>query len=83
MPTIRLWCPGCPYPTSERGEESLTPHMRAILDDAGRVMVLMTHDTDIADGWEEEKPENIAFINAFSARSYALGVNVVLYALTH
>jgi len=43
----------------------------------------MTHNTDIADGWEEEKPENQAYIREFSARSYAIGVNIFLYALTH
>ena len=37
--------------TSERGFESRQPHIRAVLDDDGRIMVLITHNTDIADGW--------------------------------
>lgn len=69
--------------TSERGLDSQEPHLRGILDDHQRVIVIMTHNTDIADGWEEEKPENQPYINEFSARSYALGTNIFLYALTH
>ena len=38
--------------TSERGLKSRPPHIRAILDAGGRIAVLITHDTDIADGWE-------------------------------
>jgi hypothetical protein len=94
MPNIGLWageqtcdnegdCVPNPWRTSERGQETETPHMAGILDSEGRVIVVSTFNTDIADGWEEEKPENQAFINEFSARSYALGVNIFLYALTH
>lgn len=69
--------------TSERGAESSEPHMRGIFDENGRLMVLMTHNTDIADGWEREG-ENHEFFEEFSVkRSYPLGVNIVLYALTH
>lgn len=81
--TVGIWSePG--HPTSERGAESATPHFRGILDDHGRIIVAMTHNTDIADGWEEaEWGEYNAYANEFSARSYALGVNIWLYAMTH
>ena len=36
---------------SERGSESAQPEMRALVDENGRILVLMSHDTDIADGW--------------------------------
>ena len=42
----------------------------------------MTHNTDIADGWEREG-EDESFFFRFSPESYALGINIVLYALTH
>ncbi len=45
-------------------------------------MVLATHNTDIADTWEREG-ESAEYLNLFSPRGYAIGVNVVLYALTH
>lgn len=71
------------YYTSERFDDSLDVHFRAILDQKGRIVVVMTHNTDIADGWEEEKPENYEYLHEFSARSYAIGINIFLYALTH
>ena len=45
-------------------------------------MVLMTHNTDVADTWEREG-ESQEYFNLFSPRGYAIGVNVVLYAMTH
>ena len=68
--------------TSERGADSAVPHMRAILDQDGRIMVLMTHNTDIADAWEREG-EDPSYFYMFSPRGYAVGINVVLYAMTH
>ena len=40
--------------TSEMDEYSANAHMAAITDKQGRIMVLMTHNTDIADSWERE-----------------------------
>jgi hypothetical protein len=68
--------------TSERGMDSPHPNFRMIADNQDRIMVLMTHNTDIGDSWEREG-EDYAFFLQFSPRGYALGVNVVLYALTH
>ena len=34
--------------------DSATPHARAIIDDHGRIMVLMTHNTDFGDSFERE-----------------------------
>jgi hypothetical protein len=68
--------------TSERGADSANVHFRGIHDAHDRMMVLMTHNTDIADTWEREgvSPE---YFDIFSPRGYAIGVNVVLYAMTH
>ena len=68
--------------TSEQGADSATPHVRAIRDARGRLIVLMTHNTDIADSWEREG-EDASYFYAFSPRGYAFGINAVLYALTH
>ena len=73
---------GAGYSTSERGLDSLHPNFRAIADDTGRIMVLMTHNTDIADSWERESEDREFFLQ-FSPEGYAVGINVVLYALTH
>ena len=59
-----------------------TPEMRAWLDDDGRIMVLATHNTDVGDGWEREAYGEWYF-EMFSTRSYMVGVNVIMYAMTH
>ncbi|HYU77575.1 MAG TPA: DUF4159 domain-containing protein [Vicinamibacterales bacterium] len=68
--------------TSERGADSPSSDFRMIADADGRIMVLMTHNTDIGDSWEREG-EDPEFFLEFSPDGYALGINVVLYALTH
>ncbi len=68
--------------TSERGPDSPHADLRMIADREGRIMVLMTHNTDIGDSWEREGEDREFFLR-FSPDGYALGVNVVLYALTH
>jgi hypothetical protein len=68
--------------TAERGDDSPHPNFRAMSDDRGRIMVLMTHNTDINDSWEREGEDPI-FFERFSPAGYALGINVILYVLTH
>jgi len=67
---------------SERGPDSAQVHFRGIEDSRKRLMVLMTHNTDVSDTWEREG-ENKEYFSLFSPRGYAIGVNVVVYALTH
>ncbi len=56
---------------------------RAILDDRNRIMVLLCHNTDLSDGWEEEGVSQW-FFSAYSEKySYPMGINIVYYALTH
>ena len=68
--------------TSERGADSNEVHFRAIRDARGRIMVVMSHNTDVADSWEREG-EDPAFFDQFSPAGYALGVNVLIHAMTH
>jgi hypothetical protein len=68
--------------TSERGPDSPHPNFRMIADERQRVMVLMTHNTDIGDSWEREGEDREFFLQ-FSPDGYALGINTVLYMLTH
>jgi hypothetical protein len=80
--SIQFWNPSYPNETSERGADSAQVNFRGIQDSHGRLMVLMSHNTDIADTWEREG-ENQQYFDLFSPRGYAVGVNVVLYAMTH
>jgi hypothetical protein len=68
--------------TSERYELSAEPHLRGIADEHGRLMVVMTHNTDISDAWEREA-EDPQFFFRFSPQGYAVGLDVVLYGMTH
>ncbi len=61
---------------------SATPYVKAVLDDAGRVIVLMTHNPDIADSWEREG-EDPSYFYTFGPRGYAFAIDAVLYSLTH
>ena len=67
--------------TSERGEDSAQVHVRAIRDQHRRIMVLMTHNTDVGDSFERER-EDTEYSRLFSPPGYALGINVLLYAMT-
>ena len=80
IPSIRMWRPG--GSTSEYGEDSAEVHGRGISDGQGRLMVFMTHNTDIDDAWEREAADPRYFLE-FGPDGYALGINVVLYALSH
>ena len=80
IPSIQAWRGG--VETSERGQDSAEPHARAISDRNGHIMVLMTHNTDISDAWEREGEDPTYFFQ-FSPKGYAVGINAILYALTH
>jgi hypothetical protein len=68
--------------TSERGWETAQVNVRGISDRHGRLMVLMTHNTDISDSWEREG-EDPQFFYLFSPNGYAVGLNVLMYAMAH
>ena len=68
--------------TSERGEDSAEVHTRAVLDEHGRIMVLMTHNTDLGDSFEREA-EDPTYFSTMSVPGYAFGINTLLYAFTH
>jgi hypothetical protein len=79
---IQFWRSVGGSTTSERGADSQDTHFRVIRDTRGRIMVVMTHNTDIADAWEREG-EDPAFFRQFSPAGYAFGINVVLHAMLH
>jgi hypothetical protein len=81
IPSIQFWRQSGGR-TSERGQDSTEPHIRAISDSHGRILVLMTHNTDISDAWEREGEDPRFFYN-FSPDGYAVGLNVLMYAMTH
>ena len=81
IPSINFWM-GSGGGTSERYGDSEVPTARGISDAHGRLLVLMTHNTDLGDSWEREADDPDYFYR-FSVDGYAFGINVLLYALTH
>ena len=57
-------------------------NFRGLFADDGRLLALATHNNDIGDGWERET-ENEQFFQIFSTKAYAIGINIITYALTH
>jgi len=57
------------------------PHWRAILDDDGRVMVMISFNNDIADGWQ--RADEYRYPADAANLAISLGVNFAVYALTH
>jgi hypothetical protein len=81
IPSIDFWY-GSGGGTSERGADSAQVHARGIADEHGRLMVLMTHNTDVSDSWEREG-EDPRYFYAFSVYGYEVAINVLLYTMTH
>jgi hypothetical protein len=80
IPSIQSW-----YETGRTQERNFAPgdpHIRAIIDEHDRILVIMTHNTDIADGWERET-DNEDFFYAFTAKAYGVGINVAIWAMSH
>ena len=56
-------------------------HWRGIYDDKGRVMVAISANSDIGDAWEwADEPE---YPEKYSALAMRLGVNYIVYAMSH
>ena len=53
-----------------------------LFDGSDRLLAVATHNTDIADGWEREG-ESKEFFDRFSISSYAISINILVYAMTH
>jgi hypothetical protein len=63
-------------------ENGAAPDARGIADEQGRLMVLMVHNTDLPDPWEREGEDKDYFYR-FSPDAYAVGINILLYAMSH
>jgi hypothetical protein len=79
----RYQVPGAQYLRSGRTFEydGYDPHWRGIYDDRGRLMVAICFDMDLGDSWEwADEPR---YDEKFSALGIRIGVNYVVYAMTH
>jgi len=57
------------------------PRWRGIYDDKGRIVVAICHNMDLGDSWEHA--DNPEYPEKFSALGIRIGINYVVYAMTH
>jgi hypothetical protein len=62
-------------------KDGFDPHWRGIYDDKGRIMVAICHDMDLGDSWEHA--DNPKYPEKYSALGIRIGVNYIVYAMTH
>jgi len=91
---LSLQTPNMPFATGHRdsgitwednhaGGNTRDVHFRGIYDEKGRMMVMICHNTDNGDGWEEESSDPWFFSEFSEKKNYPLGFNILFYALTH
>jgi hypothetical protein len=79
----RYQVPGAQYIRSHRLYESdgVKDTWRGIFDDKGRLMVAICHNMDLGDSWEHA--DNPEYDEKFSALGIRIGINYVVYSMTH
>jgi hypothetical protein len=79
----RYQVPGLQYVYTGRVYEhdGTVPRWRGIYDDKGRLMVAICHNMDLGDSWEHA--DNPDYPAKFSDLGIRIGVNYVVYAMTH
>jgi Domain of unknown function (DUF4159) len=61
--------------------DGAVPHWQGIYDDKGRLMVAISFNSDVGDSWEWA--DDPSYPEKYSSLGIRLGVNYVMYAMTH
>jgi hypothetical protein len=78
IPNVNNACRG--RQTWEQRSET-EPMIFGISDDTGRLMVLITYNSDLGDAWEWMDLE--CYPEQYSGQAYRMGLNFMIYAMTH
>ena len=73
--------PGIYFLHGNAPPDHLNPENWAILDDKGHIMILINWNSDMGDGWEH--PYDARYPTRYANVAYRLGINYLLYELTH
>ncbi|MGE5569694.1 MAG: DUF4159 domain-containing protein [Rhodospirillales bacterium] len=79
----RFQVPGVQYLYSGRlyERDGIEAKWRGIYDDKGRIMVAICHNMDLGDAWEWA--DDPRYPERFASLAYRIGVNYIVYAMTH
>ena len=79
----RYQVPGAQFLRSGRTyeQDGFEARWRGIYDDKGRLMVAICHNMDLGDSWEHA--DNPQYPEKYSALGIRIGVNYIMYAMTH
>jgi hypothetical protein len=78
IPNVNNACSG--RRTWEQRSE-IDPMIFGVSDDKGRLMVLITYNSDLGDAWESmDLP---CYPQEYSGQAYRMGLNFMIYAMTH
>ena len=73
--------PALGNPSNRPERDATHAALRAILDDDDRIMVLINWNTDMGDGWEHTY--HPAYPTRYANLAYRMGLNYLIYSLTH
>jgi len=72
----------CYFDFEQLGDHSpywgMTPSYYAIFDSDGRMTAIINYNNDIGDGWEWPETDRV-----FSTEAFKLGINYIIYSMTH
>jgi hypothetical protein len=69
------------YSSQTYEQDGYVPHCRGIVDKEGRLLVIINWNTDLGDSWEwADLP---GFPARYSTYAYQIGINAIVYAMTH
>ncbi len=84
VPNPRTAMQGASHGITWERWDAQTPNYRGVYDDHGRLMVVICHNTDLGDGWEEESRAGEWYFKEFSEpKAYPMGINIIFYSMTH
>jgi hypothetical protein len=69
------------YDSDVRNLSITNPDAAGISDDKDRLMVIVTYNSDLGDAWEHMDVP--CYREKYSGQAYRMGINFVMYAMTH
>ncbi len=72
---------GCYGGVTWEQPDDTTPAIYGIADDTGRLMVVVTYNSDLGDAWEYM--DLACYPEIYSGQAYRMGINFMIYAMSH